>query len=606
MALSADAVFLLDGPQGGILDINPTAAEWLGKTSEAVQGTLLPAYIHPDDRAVVTERLLGFPLEPGPPLELRCQIDGVNGSIIPCEMRVTVVGVGSCGRLIAVFNDLSDRQRAMEEIRLRNVAIASISAGVAIADARLPDLPLIYVNKGFEEITGYKAREAVGRSCRFLQGAARDQPALQVLRNALNQGEPCDVRLRNFRKDGTPFWNELHISPVRDDQGELTHFVGIQIDVTDRVESRKQIEESERRYRTLADSIEDIIMRRDRSGRILFVSAAVERNLGWRVGELTGGNYHALIHPEDAEKFVHNLALLSTADDSVTLTYRVRTASGEYIWIESLETLSRGEHDRDEVISVGRDVTIRQKEDKEVRESLEKERELSEMKTRFIRMVSHEFRTPMTGIRASSAFLQQWGDQIPAEKRERHFSNIESSLARMNRMLDEVLFLSKDEVKRVHFNPVEVNLLDFCEQVMDELRPMFPKRKITFEVCDAAAGVFLLDPDLLHHIFQNLLSNALKYSPPEEPIEFSVCRDRNTGELVWKVRDRGIGIPEQDQATLFEPFSRADNTGNIGGTGLGLNIVKRSVELHGGRISYATQEGHGTEFEVRLPITSTP
>jgi len=120
-------------------------------------------------------------------------------------------------------------------------AIASTRTGIVIADVNQADLPLIYVNPAFETITGYSVSEAVGRNCRFLQGADRDQPGLTELRAALQQGRDCNVVLRNYRKDQTPFWNELHISPIHDDTGRLTHFVGVQTDVTERVEDRERI-----------------------------------------------------------------------------------------------------------------------------------------------------------------------------------------------------------------------------------------------------------------------------------------------------------------------------------------------------------------------------
>jgi PAS domain S-box-containing protein len=126
-------------------------------------------------------------------------------------------------------------------------AVEAIQDGIAISDVRQPDQPVIYVNPGFEELTGYAATEVIGRNCRFLQGAERDQDALPIVRRAIRQGESCSVILRNYRKDGRPFWNELALYPLRDAKGELTHYVGVQHDISEIVERSKRLIQTERK-----------------------------------------------------------------------------------------------------------------------------------------------------------------------------------------------------------------------------------------------------------------------------------------------------------------------------------------------------------------------
>lgn len=602
--LANDAIVVVDADSRKIIDANQRASEWMDRSLDELR-SMDVAEIHPEHER---ERLFAHFNDrngDGESSVLNCHLLRRDGSTVPCELSARHIRVN--GRILAVgiFRDLSERIRSIEDIRLRDAAIQGIQAGISIADARLPDLPLIYINDGFEKITGYKAREVVGRSCRFLQGAERDQEALETLRGALKEGRACDVRLLNFRKDGSPFWNELHVSPVYNEDNVLTHFVGIQIDVTDRVEARRRIEESERRYRTLADSVDDIIMRRHRCGKIFFLSPSVQRNLGYAVGDLLETNFLDLIHPEDRLHFSQQTKDLNNDHLSTTLTYRVQAASGEYRWIESRETLLRSvdEQVADEIVSVGRDVTLRQRAEDEVRRSLERERELGQLKSRFIQMVSHEFRTPMTAIRASSAFLRQWGECLDEEKRQRHFDNIERSLARMNRMIDDVLFISRNETRRIEFAPECIFPACVTQHMIDDLDPLFPGRNVDFSTDLPDDACFQIDPNLFRHFFQNLLSNAFKYSPPNTPVEVRLTHDADTNTLVWTVRDHGIGIPEEERETLFEPFVRCRNTGSINGTGLGLNIAKRSIELHGGTIHFTSTLGQGTEFVVRLPVS---
>src|SRR5215213_7303449 len=141
-------------------------------------------------------------------------------------------------------------RRSSEELRrLLDRAVAASSNGIVITDPNLPDNPIVYVNPAFERTTGYSMEEAIGRNCRFLQGEDRDQPALDELRAAIREGRGCRVVLRNYRKDGSLFWNELYVSPVHDEEGRLTNFVGVQNDVTERRRIEEVLRESEERFR---------------------------------------------------------------------------------------------------------------------------------------------------------------------------------------------------------------------------------------------------------------------------------------------------------------------------------------------------------------------
>lgn len=147
--------------------------------------------------------------------------------------------------------EIRERQQTEEALRLSNQAIVASSNGIVIADARLPDLPIIYINPAFEQITGYTSQEVVGRNCRFLQGKDGLQPALDELRSALREGRDCTVTLSNYRKDGTHFWNELSISPIYDNHGNITHFVGIQTDITERKQAQEALREQQEKTEEL-------------------------------------------------------------------------------------------------------------------------------------------------------------------------------------------------------------------------------------------------------------------------------------------------------------------------------------------------------------------
>ncbi|MCC5833791.1 MAG: PAS domain S-box protein [Opitutales bacterium] len=601
--IGQDAIFIADAKSGTILEANRNAQQLCGAELHELQKRQLVDLHSPSSREQLRARIdERRPPDDDDPEIL--EIENSSGFTAVCEVQLHWVEQQDQCFLIEIARDVTERVRASEEINLRNVAIASFSGGVTIADARQPDLPLIYINRGFEELTGFKAKDAIGRSCRFLQGADRNQEGLDTLRAALKAGESCVVRLRNYRKDGSLFHNELHLSPVRNEQGELTHFVGLQIDVSERVRNRDLITRSERRYRLLTDSIEDLITRRTQDGLLEFVSSAAETMLGLQPEEWVGKDYLECVHPDDRKACAHQAQRIFETGEASTMRLRLRHADGEYVWIESRESLGEPLEDGSEplLVSVSRDITRQKQAEEEVRQALEKERELNEIKTRFISMVSHEFRTPMTSIKASTTLLRDFGDRLPEEKKLRHHQNIASALKRMNQMLDDVLFVGRSESGHVRFSPKPLKIHAYCQELIESLELPGDSPRIAFHSELAEDARFALDENLLNHIFQNLLGNALKYSGAEKQVLFSVSR--NDDALEFNIRDEGIGIPEAARKRLFEAFYRAANVGVTQGTGLGLSIAQRSIALHGGSLHYSSEEGVGTTFTVRLPITN--
>lgn len=243
----------------------------------------------------------------------------------------------------------------------------------------------------------------------------------------------------------------------------------------------------------------------------------------------------------------------------------------------------------------------------EIHKALEKEKELSELKSRFVSMVSHEFRTPLATTLFSADLLESFSSKWPEEKRLTHIHRIQNAVHRMTQLLDDVLLVGKAEAGKLEFNPAPMNLEAFCQEIVEDLQLTDDRQHTLNFVSQGVCTRAYLDEKLLRHILSNLLSNAIKYSPQGTTVLFELARETHQehGEVViFRIQDRGIGIPQEDQARLFETFHRAKNVGTIPGTGLGLTIVKRSVELHGGQIAVESEVGMGTTFIVMLPLQS--
>ena len=256
----------------------------------------------------------------------------------------------------------------------------------------------------------------------------------------------------------------------------------------------------------------------------------------------------------------------------------------------------------DDFVVFVRDISRRKRMEAETAANLEKERQVSEMKSRFISVTSHEFRTPMAAAMGSVDILRRHLDRLAPLKREELFERIDHAMHRMTDMLDDVLTLSRVDAGRMKTELTAIHLPRFLETVVDEIR-IGDKGAHRFEFeLTADAASFLTDRNILHHIVSNLLSNAVRYSPADSTV--TVRLQNGDGSLRLQVEDQGIGIPEADQCRIFEAFERASNVGTTKGTGLGLNIVKRMTEMLGGNVSVSSAPDRGSCFTVEFPFPS--
>ncbi|MGB7528931.1 MULTISPECIES: PAS domain-containing sensor histidine kinase [Sphingobacterium] len=228
--------------------------------------------------------------------------------------------------------------------------------------------------------------------------------------------------------------------------------------------------------------------------------------------------------------------------------------------------------------------------------SLEKEKELSQLKSRFVSMASHEFRTPLSSVQLSASLIDRYVEKGEYGPIEKHTNRIKGSVQLLNTILNDFLNLEKLEAGVVVVNKSNINIVHLGEEIAEEMQLICKKNQhIVYQHTGEESG-FYIDPNLLKNSIINLISNAIKYSGEDTFIEFNTQIARN--QLLVTVKDNGIGIPLEQQVSLFEPFFRANNTGNIPGTGLGLNIVKRYVELMGGRLEYWSEVNQGAIFKM--------
>jgi PAS domain S-box-containing protein len=243
------------------------------------------------------------------------------------------------------------------------------------------------------------------------------------------------------------------------------------------------------------------------------------------------------------------------------------------------------------------EVMERKKAEQEVLRSLARERELNELKSKFVSIASHEFRTPLSTVLSSASLIQQYKERGELDKQEKHIQRIKTSVNHLTAILNDFLSLGKLEEGKIDVVPERFSLHEFLQEIVEDIRPTL-KQDQDLVLIIPKAGTICTDPRILRNILFNLLSNASKYSDKTIHLHATLADE----QLSLSVQDEGIGIPEEDLKHLFDRFFRASNATNIQGTGLGLHIVKRYVELLNGTLNFTSHHGKGSIFTVSIPF----
>ncbi|MEB3294144.1 MAG: PAS domain S-box protein [Synechococcales bacterium] len=380
---------------------------------------------------------------------------------------------------------------------------------------------------------------------------------------------------------------------------QLTHQVEIALTQSQLLQA---VQESEERFRMLANSVPVLLWVMDPEGQYLFCNQSFLDFTGRSLEQSIGVGWLESVHPQEVShcRTTTQQALLHR--ESFEMEYRLRRADGEYRWV-----LDRGvprwmpDGSFGGLVGSCTDITDRKQAEVDMQTALAKERELSELKSRFVSTTSHEFRTPLSTILSSADLLESYGEAASPTKQLEHIQRIQTAAVNMNHLLSDILVIERAEAKRLRCNPVHLDLRSFCETLVAELTNLDQQQHPVLLQVDSLQVKLpaYLDETLLRQILTNLLSNALKYSAVGQTVWLRLRCEESQVQFI--VQDQGIGIPLGDQGRLFEPFHRGTNVGTIAGNGLGLAIVKQSVEVHHGSIQIMSQSSVGTTVQVLLP-----
>jgi PAS domain S-box-containing protein len=400
-----------------------------------------------------------------------------------------------------------------------------------------------------------------------------------------------------------------HIGPHREWSAEeidfvsaLAAMVSLALEESYRADSERRLRESEGRFSAAFRASPVFITISDfNDGRFILANEAFLKWSGYRLEEVLGHNSAEMglwADPSERTLFWEELRRTGSIRDREC---RVRSRHGKNfttLLSADLIEISGKPH----VLIVGLDITQRKQAEAELLKTLSREKELGLLRSKFVSMVSHEFRTPLGIIQSSAEILDDYLDRLEPVERKEHLKSIQKNTRRMAALMEESLLIGSFDAGKMDFKPAPSDLARFAGRLVDEVLSATDRRCPILLTLDEMPGSAHADERLLRHIFTNLLTNAVKYSDCGETVHFEFTTDG--ADAVCVIRDRGIGIPNADREWLFSAFHRGQNVGERPGTGLGLVIVKRCTDAHGGRIQVDSTLGEGTTVTVRLPVFS--
>ncbi len=503
--------------------------------------------------------------------------------------------------ILGVYTDISERKARERQLLFDASIQANMSDAVIVTDI---NFVIQRWNKAAETIYGWSAVEAIGKKAdilrtRFNSANGRTESASTLFSEGQYQEEFIQLR-----KDGTALDIQASVSLFKDENGIPIGTVAVNRDITERKKAEETLRLSEERYRLLAENITDIISRVTPDGIYKDVSPSSASVLGYAPEDMIGKLTSDFIHLDDRASTLQQHQIALDQRSEIPLTYRFRHRKGHYIWLEVARKFitSKDSDVVQEYVTSARDVTIRKRAEEALKNALEKEKELSELKTRFISTASHEFRTPLATILAVVETLLAYRKKLTELEIDDKLSKITDRVFYLKTIIEDMLQVVRLQDPKTKYDPEIMNLDAVCRSVIDEFENRSDISQYFVYSCDNELQQVYLDRKLMRQIISNLVSNAVKYSPPHKAITISL--KHTDVSLIFKIQDEGIGIPEADLKHLFEPFHRAANVGTIPGTGLGLVIIKESVELHGGFITVDSEVGMGTTFTIMIPFAS--
>jgi len=507
-----------------------------------------------------------------------------------------------------------ERSWAEEELRKRSQVIEQSDSTVVITDVQGN---IEYVNPAFSKITGYSFEEAMGKNPRILKSDQHSAKFYKEMWDEISNGKTWRGEMLNKKKNGELFWESASISPVRDPSAKTTHYVSIKDEITLLKKTEQTLKESEEKHRLLFETMEQGVVYQDSKGVIIDANLAAEMVLGlsldqmqgrtsidprWKSIHEDGSDYPGETHPA--------MMTLKTGKPVKNAIMGVFHPSGEdYKWIliNAIPQFKKNEKTPFRVYTTFLDLSQRKQMEAEIIKAKEQAEQSNQAKSTFLASMSHELRTPLNSILGFSQVLKSNKNKALSGKELGHVSHILTSGYHLLDLINDVLDLSNIESGKYDIEITSINIKNIFIESIDLVGSLASNHNVNVKYLNDHLERYIeVDERGIKQVLINLLSNAIKYNKEEGEVVVS-CRitDENSAQI--EVADTGFGISEDKMDLLFQPFNRLGaESSTIEGTGIGLTITKRLVDLMGGKISVKSELGRGTSFLIQFPLVAKP
>lgn len=492
-----------------------------------------------------------------------------------------------------------------KDFELLTKALDASISGIIITDNRQRDNPIVYCNSAFEKISGYSRNEIIGHNCRFLQAEDRNQEERKVISEAVKNEKECVVEIRNYRKNGDLFWNELYMSPVKNSSGEVTHFIGVQNDITERKKAehdlrhQKSVMEKKIQERTVAlkdsEAFLSSIIETMREGLLVLDPDFIVLSANYHflntfkvtLEETLGKKLYALGNNQWDIPQLRELLIKILPTNNPVVDFEVEhdfPHIGKKIMLLNAYRVELEGQFKDQILLAIEDITDR--------------KEIERRKDDFLSIASHELKTPLTSIKGYMQVIERNVPKEASEKFVTTLAKVSHFVERLNNLIAELLDMSKIQTGNIELHEASFDFDKMVSETIDGIQGSAPQHQIVLQ--GSTNATIVADESHIIQVLNNLLSNAIKYGPDSEIIEVNIS---NVSEFVKvSVRDYGVGMNVGDKKRIFERFYRGtDVQKRFPGMGIGLYICEQIIKNHRGTIWVESEKGQGSVFSFTLP-----
>ena len=493
-----------------------------------------------------------------------------------------------------------------KDFELLTQALDASISGIILTDHKQPDNPIIYCNSAFEKLSGYNRKEIIGHNCRFLQREDRNQKERAILREAVKNGEHCVVEIRNYRADGELFWNELYMSPIKDEHGTVTHFIGVQNDVTRRkkaeqdllhqqkvmeqkVEERTRvIRESEEYLASIYQTVRESLIVLSPDFNVLSVNYHFLKTFKVSIGETEGKALYELGNGQwnipQLKVLLEDVLPTNNPVENFEVEHDFPHIGKKLMLLNAHRIELEGQY-KDRILIAIEDITDR--------------REIERRKDDFLSIASHELKTPLTTVKGYVQMLNRFMPENSSDKFRSIIDKTGVYIERLNNLITELLDVSRIQTGNIELHKEPFDFDKMVHETVEGMQAANKDHRIIIK--GTATNSFVGDESHLIQVLTNLLSNAIKYSPNAKEVQVHLSLVSNY--LKVSITDRGMGISLEDQKRIFERFYRVgDIQQHFPGMGIGLYVCDQIIKNHEGSLWVDSEKGKGSTFSFTLPL----